>query len=192
MSIDLQTLQAFCSNDPTRPNLHAPFYIGEFTYATDGVIAIRIPGKLTRNPKPRAMRAGPEPLFKRHLFFHPDFLHMLGDFTIPAPASIPCVECQMLEKPDPGCDECSGSGAILEYPAARLSRDGRAFDCRYLAAIAALPEAELCDAPPPNPVDLVNAAAFRFSGGYGLLMPLTKIRSRDPILLPQRTTTHAR
>jgi hypothetical protein len=39
----LEEMQRFCSSDVTRPQIHTPFTGGEWTYATDGRILIRVP-----------------------------------------------------------------------------------------------------------------------------------------------------
>ena len=41
--IACKQLKPFCGDDPARPWLHAPFSRAEYTYATDGRIAVRVP-----------------------------------------------------------------------------------------------------------------------------------------------------
>jgi len=45
-------LKKYCSKDETRPYLHEPFSRGEWTYATNGHIAVRVP-KLADVPEPQ-------------------------------------------------------------------------------------------------------------------------------------------
>ena len=57
-------LQPFCSRDKTRTTLTQPFSFGEWTYATDGRIAVRVPRLFDFSEVDRAPNARIEQLFK--------------------------------------------------------------------------------------------------------------------------------
>jgi hypothetical protein len=91
-------LQSFCS--PSRPDANAPFTIGEFTYATDGLIALRVPAVSS------ARDGGPALIAKA--FEDVDDLEFV---SVPV-VNLPPAGLSLAVR----CDECIGTGKVHDCP----------------------------------------------------------------------------
>lgn len=176
MSLDLKRFCATAQDD-YRKWLHTPFSIGEFTYATDGAIMIRVP-LVAEWPAPE----------NRKLDVHcADLFKSLGEVTFisPLPATTPSdvetseeVECEACdgrghdhECPDCTCtcDNCGGSGNEKKVDKISTVFHGNIYRLKYVREILALPGIEIApdSVNEPKRVPLL----FRFDSGAGVLMP---------------------
>jgi hypothetical protein len=168
-SIDLSP---FIGRDPFRPYLTAPFSVGEFTYATDGIVIVRV-----------ARLKNVDELPKDSVLKDPDkvvagaakaFYASPPSYKLPPapPADLDCETCAGRGKvhscPDCDCicDVCSGSGKQASETKVSTEFDGVNFGLRYLRKVLALPGIEFSK--PHFPEQMF----FRFDGGVGALMPL--------------------
>jgi hypothetical protein len=160
-------LQPFCSTDDTRPYLMKPYSRGEFTYATNNHVLVRVP---RRDDAPEHDKApNVESVFIK---FHKGEFVPAPPFDVPAFETTECDECAGGTEPAHDCPECEcecetcdGTGSIVEK--ASLTIRGSIFDAKYIRLLLALPSLEL-----PTTIDAIDAMPFKFEGGDGLLMPM--------------------
>jgi hypothetical protein len=190
-----EDLMKFCSDtDTDRFNLSVPWSIGDFTYASNGHIIVRVPRLADIESN-----AGP----KVDDLFHADppaWFHLSG-LSLPEIEIKECSTCGGKGK-DCECPECNGAGEIefdnmrSRYTVECLTCGGfgnikdDCLDCSgkgtieiekpypfkigtshfqviYLRWLAELPNCSI--GPSPDPL---KPAPFRFDGGDGLLMPM--------------------
>ena len=160
-------LAPFCSTDPRRPYLHAPSSRGDFTYATNGHILIKIPkrdGIATADKFPDCEKVMPS---FAGVSFKP-----LAHVVLPPRKTVPCDICEgrghAHDCPDCGCecDECDGRGSLPIIISVDLR--GGIFDAHYISILLSLPGIEI----PERHTDPNKPMPFRFDGGVGCLMPM--------------------
>lgn len=177
-------LQPFCAlPNSIREYLEHPFRYGDWTYATNGYILVRVPA--VEGDAPIAAD-GVVKMSQGHL--ENILAAPLCDATFaPLRVNLPPIEMRECmtcggsgiwkDDPAPGmftkCDDCDGSGKVEKETSVSIA--GVFFSAKYIAQIAALPEAEL----PTNPIHPrdrwdVTPCPFRFSGGIGALMPMVR------------------
>ena len=140
----LELLKKFVSQDDPRKYMRSPFTRGEWTYATNGHIAVRVP-KID----------GVEILPEKHIPNLDGLFQSAGDNDfIALPWMPPLEECLL----------CGGTGAKRNAPA---KVGGSHFDLFYLHLINGLPGAKF--SPGARQLDM---ARFVFDGGEGILMPM--------------------
>lgn len=166
-------LKPFCGTEETRYYLRKPWSAGEFTYATNGRIAVRVPrlpdvpemADPPRGSPPNVDSIIPKPEAPRWL--------PLDARILPAPVMEPCDECEGRGRrhdcPDCGCicGECGGSGEIAGDYRRSLAIGGVPFGLNYVRALLTLPSVEVATPVLPGKVPML----FRFEGGDGVLMP---------------------
>ena len=189
----LELLKKFVSQNDPREYMHSPFNRGEWTYATNGHIAVRVP-KID----------GVEALPKKHIPNLEDLFQSAGgnEFIV-LPWMPPLEECQLCSGTgiayeceecdgdgefeygshtykckecdghgqvgysggiDTACRHCGGTGMTRYKP---MQVGGSHFDLFYLHLINGLPGAKF--SPGAGQMDM---ARFVFDGGEGILMPL--------------------
>lgn len=171
----LELLKKFVSQDDPRKYMRSPFTRGEWTYATNGHIAVRVP-KID----------GVEILPEKHIpNLESLFQSVGGNDFIALPWMPPLEECPLCSGTGIAyeCPECGGSGQV-EYGSTGVSacrhcggtgakRDAPTkvgdshFDLFYLHLINGLPGARF--SPGAGRMDM---ARFVFDGGEGILMPM--------------------
>ena len=165
-------LKPFCCDNDIRYYLNEPFSKGEYTYATNGDIVVRVS---RRDDVPEIEQApNCEKIFAEHPFVA----------AVSIPHAPPLIEGD--------CDCCNGEGTherkcgnSAGYDCANCNATGKvmkeslpgfsppiavgdsAFAPRYLRLLNTLPKIQLS----PNGQ---KAAPFTFDGGCGLLMPMRK------------------
>lgn len=200
-----EQLQPFCSTDETRPNIAKPFSIGDWTYATDGRIIIRVP-RLAEVPDLDPInRIDPDRLMVEHQA-GPAWLPMPA--VEPAPPPRPCTRCKGV--PVPQCQACRGAGEVVYEFWHENSCYRRDEDCPVCQGVTSCPrcdgtltEPEQFDASPVEiggiligapfarllaslpgcelaPRGEYDPCRFRFDGGEGLVMPLRRSRRYQP------------
>lgn len=169
-------LKKFCGSEESRPYLSTPFTIGDWSYATNGHICVRVPRiedvpaateeKLTANV-PKLFADIPE------------------DGYVPLPAVV--IEAD----PHDDCEECDGRGNVHDCPSCQCvcsACDGTGtpvighntsvqigeaiFSGRYIAQIQTMPGVRITA--PIKDVGShleLKACFFKFDGGEGALMP---------------------
>lgn len=162
--LTLEQLQPFCSTDEKRQLLHKPFSRGEWTYATDGKIMIRVP--LIEGVMASDIAA------EQCFITTPAQEVPIPDF-IPEPVTRECQkcrgegECRCLScGSDFGCKSCDGRGSITEDPPVLIGTHH--VRASHLRLIKPLPGIKLL-----FPTVLGPNALFTFDGGQGVLGPMT-------------------
>lgn len=166
-------LQDFCGDENSSFRLATPFSKGEWSYATNGHILIRVPLIAgLREDGPNA-----------------DKMFEVNCKNIAPPSITFAVELPPLETQSEECSECDGTGNPHDCPACECKCDecdgrgswdvssdkgvsvaigGVPFGCGLIRLLMTLPALRI--APPQQK----KALYFAFDGGDGLLMPLTK------------------
>ena len=165
-------LETFCS--PERPELARPFSLGEWTYASNGHVLVRVQRReeIPENAEnPVGFRAASlfsEITRKPHYTPAPKF-----ELPEALEKKVRCFPCDGSGKahrrqcPDCQCEcpVCHGTGERIE-PAEPIKIGRTSFTAKYISWLQQLPNLEL-DRVPRGP----NPMRFRFDGGEGLLMP---------------------
>lgn len=163
-------LRLFCSADRLRPYLHKPFSYGDWSYATNGYIMVRVP---RRDDVPeRKEGTGAEKIFAER--GEPALLPTR--ITLAKPKFEECEECEACDARGrvhncPSCQcvcpACEGTGRAPVKSVVDLL--GGTFDGRYVRLLAALPDLRL----PTNAPAEFGPLPFGFDGGgQGVLMPM--------------------
>ena len=142
-------LQPFCGKNDVHFWLNAPFSEGDFTYATNGHILVRVERR-TNVPEQDKMNGKFAKMFADN-----PVGELIEIPTLPKLETVQCDEC------DFGCSECDG-GFAPKFQYLALGDSG--YQVRYLKMIADLPNGRIS----PNGL---KCAPFTFDGGDGLLMP---------------------
>jgi hypothetical protein len=172
---NMLNLQRFCSEDDFRESLRKPFSHGEYSYATNGVYAVRVP---RREDVPEGDKPNLAEQLDRILAPLEGASFEAIDFTVPdldEPSSTEeCEDCdgRGLEHECPDCDcectTCGGTGSVEKTESISVSALGGIFRLPYLRRILALPEVEVASL--PRDYETPKPALFRFDGGVAALM----------------------
>lgn len=169
--MNLELLQKFCSTDPSRESLHHPITQGDYTYATDGRICVRVPA-----------------IEGAQFALRPDFGAIWpASFDVYMPATLPdgfddmkdpATKCQTCQGRghvtcetcghDHACGDCDGDGFIIDLVPVPLSGGVCFAASHYLRLVMSLPGAAI------QCLDLTSPIRFTFDGGEGLLMPMKR------------------
>jgi hypothetical protein len=170
MKIDRNWLKQFCGNQPFREYINEPFSQDGFTWATDGVIMLRVDHIASLGPCPREGGLN----VSKPLVGIEKAAFTCRQFSFPpAPSKRGmCMTCdgRGTEHTCPDCtckcDDCNGSGDA--DPELQMSTivSGRIFNLSYVRKVSELPNVEIADCDGEIPM------WFRFDGGYGALMPM--------------------
>lgn len=195
--ISVEILEKFCSKE--RSGISSPFSQGAYSYATDGMIIIRVP-KLEAIPE----RETP---FIDKLSFHIDPSCQSIDVKVDLEdyKKIQCHKCEDLAPDEVHCEECEGEGIVItetdynQYENECLSCDGSGLDNNHFGrktcyvckgkrffyspkSAVKIGDAHihidffLLTQNLKNvrfvPFGTINPVKFVFDGGCGLIMPL--------------------
>lgn len=164
-------LDKYCSADTHRVNISKPFSRGEWTYATDGHILVRIPRDQNVpeiKDAPEVERIVPSNIYL--LTFRELHLPVLPPYEEKKQA---CEDCDGRgsehDCPDCNCqcENCDGSGEEMVNPRLYVAIDGIPYDLKYLHWLRELPNITVAD-----PATKESPCPFRFDGGEGLIMPV--------------------
>lgn len=176
-SIDLEP---FCGD--VRHNdylcLRRPIHTGQWTIASNGHIAIRVP-RLPSTPETLGVPDKIAAIFDRH---SSEDLGELPLFTPPT-GTCKCKDCDGIGKefdesgrfPVSDCTYCDGSGAAPQLNYTSVELDGVILAARYLEKIRGLPFPKFAYGSWPAPYAPGRAQGcvyFSFEGGIGALMPM--------------------
>ena len=164
MTIDLTQ---FCERNGFRLWMTEPFGIGEYTYASNGVILVRVPrSDWPSADLPSEVLPASFPQLMKWLDGSPAMAPLPA--IPPGPFYEKCLWCAGSGEVEyDECEECDGEGVIEKYTYYRFGT--RSFNARYLRMIQALPDSRLATYGPQT-----EAALFTFSGGRGLLMAVNE------------------
>jgi hypothetical protein len=167
-SIDLKP---FCSTDKDRPNLHRPWSRGDWTWATNGHILIRVPRRADVPENDEA----PDPS-KILAPFDGTKLAARAPIELPAVTMDECDDCSGAGYGIHGCPycecdcgTCGGTGKVDSDRQVSIDFCGGVFALRYVRQIMALPGLRL----PADHPDKHAPLLFAFDGGVGALMGLS-------------------
>jgi hypothetical protein len=180
-------LQPFCGKEESRPYVNQPFRIGDFTFATDGRILLRIPaedGDLPPAGAPGGLSGQLVHMFKdlsEAVFAAP------GSATLPpAPPTGECPSCDgrgfVHDCPhcECVCKGCDGRGDLDPEKATSTTFAGATFCLAYIRQMLALPSIEIAAETAANGGPML----FRFAGGVGVLMPMRCLYARHIEIVP--------
>lgn len=170
--ITKEMMLPFCSDDETKFTLHQPFTVGQWTYATDGKVVLRVPSADVNIEQEQNAKV---PNAAVIIQFH-DWENKTGYDNLPEipewPSTIICKACEgfeMIECSHCGsmveCKSCGGEGETEPFPLPMLVGDVL-FNVKYLRLLATLPGVKVRRG--SNPAD--KLATFIFDGGDGVLM----------------------
>lgn len=165
--IDKKILIEFCKNVGNK-DMRLPYSIGDYTYATDGMIFIKVPRIAEFQENPEA--PDPEKIeYGEVKAWYP--------VNIETPQMITCFEClgegtvyfeTEYNEYEIKCKSCDGAGKMI--PRKPMDFHGTLFDQRYLFLLSKLPNCEIGITGPSE------ISPFRFDGGAGGIMPMRKER----------------
>jgi hypothetical protein len=173
MTLTLRDLEPFCSTDPGRGILRAPWSEDGFTYGTNGCILVRV----DRLPDVAEPEHPPDTAQIFELTTGQD-VAPLPPLKLPAPQACACRRCdgRGTQHDCPACDcecvACEGTG-ITSWEYVSVGLRGALFAAHYIELILRLPGAAFSTTPPP-----AGPARFVFTGGEGALMPLSSRHGR--------------
>lgn len=156
-------LAPFCGTDDTHDYLMKPFSAGEFTYATNGHIMVRVPRR------PDAMEPTTKFSWDAPIkgWDRASYEPLRG--SLPPIEKVDCICFDGHAHACPGCNcvcpKCHGTGQA--YPAISAGIGDVPFAIHYVAMLLALPGIEVTTKPEQR-----QPLLFRFDGGIGALMPL--------------------
>jgi hypothetical protein len=166
MTIDIKTLKSFCVRDSVREIIRKPFSYGDYTYATNGIVAVRVPRieDVIQENRPSIEK----------LFSNFSFENMVSfKVKIPMGKKAECLNCggSRTEHDCPyckcECESCDGKGLIVEK--VYIDVAGTVFEGKYLRLLQSLPNVKI--APVKEKV-----CWFVFDGGDGAIMPIRNLR----------------
>lgn len=156
-------LKPFCGVDQCRPYLLQPFSVGNFTYATNGHIMVRVPRRADVPDKTKEFNQDKPLEGHEKAIYAP----LTGSLPVMEMEDCDCFDGYEHDCPDCECvcEACDGDGKT--YPHASTSIGGANFAARYVALLLTLPGIEVAAKHAfPDPL------LFRFDGGIGALMPI--------------------
>lgn len=166
-------LKPFCGTDVYRSYLHQPFSQGDFTYATNGHICMRVP---RREDAPEQDKVNPSAMpWDKAQDFAPLPMLTLPEKSTDIRECDECYDGYEHDCPDCECicEACHGTNQIDFDSDEKMSVDlfGIPFALRYVRLLMTLPGVQISLVQMPT-FDAAKGLAFRFEGGDGLLMPL--------------------
>lgn len=175
-------LQSFCAtpDDESRAWQHKPFSHGEFTYATNGVYAVRVP-RLSDIPdlgKPKVIQAMESFLKPLEGATFESVAHVVLPDTAEVLTETPCEPCEGrgYDHDCPSClctcSDCKGKGNVSVTVKISVAAFGDFYRLPFLRRILALPNVQI--AALPRDPDRALPALFRFDGGVAVLWMLRK------------------
>jgi hypothetical protein len=159
-------LEKFCSTNLFRPVIAKPFTVGEWTYATNGHICVRVP-TIAEWPGPENYIKAPELFAEPISEFRP-----LPKIRFPSPdEDNECESCdgRGTEHDCPDCDciceQCNSTGKVPPYSNISIEIGNAIYAGKYIHLMQSLPGVEI------GPTHERDPMRFRFAGGEGCLMP---------------------
>jgi hypothetical protein len=140
-------LQDFCgAADEWRTWLKQPFSIGDYSYATNGAIAIRVPRQVGVSDLPRDRIRDVQLIIDKPLALAGRYKTI--SYRVPR-------------------QDCDDAGRLLFVDIL-----GLCISAKYARRIRKLPDVKFTVVSAVRSVPLSSALGFRFTGGHGMVMPL--------------------
>lgn len=159
--MDEKDLLPFCSKDETRRGITQPWSQGPYTYATNGVILIRIP-RIEYVPENPLAPHDVDRMFVGRM--NPAVMYRVDEISLPlVDAATVCSECG-----GSGCEDCDWTGKEELFVPVKLG--STYFNARQLLLLKALPECVLGVHKDAGDSSSLLPAYFRFAYGDGLLI----------------------
>ena len=173
-------LKLFCSKDPERERIDEPYNYDEYTYATDGNIALRVPRDDKFKDGAKDFCPNPNRIFEKKkepsgFFSLTDVQYVsvcASDFEWPVEqiqkhvcgcAGHDCPYCVCSDH----CTECDGLEYFYKITCDPVIMNVVCFSPEYIRKILTLPNVKFQKPAIPNEPNF-----FQFDGGDGALMPL--------------------
>jgi len=169
--LDLQKFCASESDDP-RSYIHKPWSAGDYSYATNGHILVRVPRRddVPENPEnpitaeklSRVIGERPSDVWRTpEIVGLPPLVETECEDCDGMGAACHCSTCEC------ECSKCGGTGN-RSSDVGKSARYRRVpFALKYIRAVCSFPSVEICDQSGPE-----MPLRFRFDGGIGSVMPL--------------------
>ena len=165
-------LMKFCATGRGHINISVPWSDGEYSYATNGHVIIRVPRLGDVHEKDTAPQT-------KQLFPYPDppAWFALAEIKLPKTKTVDCSECDgegEVEHKECSscrghyCEECNGTGKVI--PRRPVPVGNSHYQYGYLLMLMELPNCKIG----PD-VDPMKQTPFQFDGGDGLIMPMRHI-----------------
>jgi hypothetical protein len=172
-------LSPFCGDEDGRPEFSQPFSRGEYSYATNGAVCIRIPRRddipeIEGTPDPSVVFAENKDASYRRLIINlPDETEAKCPVCLGRGRLHPCPDCECR------CLVCE-DGKVSADSFTSVNVAGYSFAAHYVRVLIALPKLQVAK---PIRGRSGSMLPFRFEGGDGLLMGLhepgeTQIKAR--------------
>jgi hypothetical protein len=150
-------------------NHDQPFSRGDYTYATNGHVIVRVPRRDEVPEQPKA------PLTVGAVFYKIDAslpFRRIPRYEIPEAKKSPCIHCfDGFQHDCPNCEceceECDGTGTEIELISVALGPAILA--AQYVKLLQTLPDIKIAVGSDRN-----RPMHFTFDGGDGLLMPMSR------------------
>jgi hypothetical protein len=164
-------LMKFCHTDPERFNISVPWSAGEYSYATNGHVIIRVPRLVDVQENDSA-----PPTVLLFPYADPLEWFALAEIELPEQKSSDCPECngeKEVEHEDcphckgHPCEWCDGTGKVT--PMQPVPVGNSHYQLVYLLTLKGLANCRMG----PN-TDPMKQTPFQFDGGDGLIMPMKK------------------
>lgn len=165
--MDKIDLSKFCGNDMTREYLSKPFSVGQFTYATNGHVMLRVP----RRPDAAEQTIDAKWDAPFAALDKTTFSPLALDLP-KARAEMECSACEGEGREhecsdcEHECPDCHGTGKEDGERRVTTTVRGHTYQLRYVRMMLSLPGVEVADA-----TEAVKPLIFRFDGGIGAVMP---------------------
>ncbi len=169
-------LKKFCSKDRFRDAITEPFSRGEWSYATNGHLLIRVPrrddiAEIENSPQVERLWPKEAPNYR-----------VPSTLILPPPKEEDCRTCNgrgtQHDCPDCGCncEDCGGTGHISTDRNVGIMVGKTPIAMQYARVLLSLPGIEIDDISIPAAHAFVMQ--FRFDGGDGILAILRDARAR--------------
>lgn len=172
-------LQSFCSDEIWRPTLRQPFSHGEFSYATNGIYAVRVArrAEVPEVEKPKIAETL-DAFFARLDGASFKAIDIVAPANEEKTSQEECEDCDGRGKDHecPNCDctcqTCDGTGTVTKTDHISVGAFGEIYRLPYLRKILAIPGVEIADL--SRNYETPEPALFRFDGGVAALMVLRR------------------
>jgi hypothetical protein len=187
-AVPVLDLQQFCAvDDDWRPHLNKPFRFKGYVYATDGRMIVRVADDETYPACDKI-----DPIKVVSPAEHADYINA-PKVELPAMEAAKRIECRDCngrgyehDCPDCECEceACGGQGYCDEMPETSTTFAGQIFDLKYIRKLYSLLGLEIA----PNPGDgvIFTPLCFRFEGGIGVLMPMSRESKQHVSIAPSK------
>jgi hypothetical protein len=170
--MNLELLKTFCSTELYHPTITSPFSSGDFTYATDGRILLRVPRVAEVQRVDDALAKRCDNIFTQWPSVG-DWKPLPDPFTVLDPPR-DCSKCDATGRHEctcgheHPCGKCGGNGRIERELKSRVDFGKHALAGHYVQLSSTLPGVLMRESAGGG----LDPVGLKFDGGDGVLMPL--------------------